>query len=91
MDHSILFAFLLTALAGLSTGIGGLIALVSRRTSRKFLSVALGFSAGVMVYVSMTDILEKAREFLTGALGGKGRRLGHRSGFFRRHAGDCCD
>ena len=68
MDHSILYAFLLTALAGLSTGIGSLIALVSRRTNRKFLSIALGFSAGVMVYVSMTDILQKAREFLTGAL-----------------------
>ena len=40
MDHSILYAFLLTALAGLSTGIGSLIALVSRRTNRKFLSIA---------------------------------------------------
>ena len=82
MDHSILFAFLLTALAGLSTGIGGLIALVSRRQSRKFLSGALGFSAGGMVYVSMTDILEKAREFLTGALGEKGGGWATAAAFF---------
>lgn len=68
MNH-LLFAFLLTLLAGLSTGIGGLIAFFSRRTNRKFLSVSLGFSAGVMIYVSMIEIFAQAQEKLTGALG----------------------
>lgn len=68
MNH-LLFAFLLTLLAGLSTGIGGLIAFFSRRTNRKFLSVSLGFSAGVMIYVSMIEIFAQAQQKLTAALG----------------------
>ena len=47
-------------LAGLCTGIGGLISVVPRRTSGPFLSVALGFSAGVMLYVSFLEIMPKA-------------------------------
>ena len=46
-------AFLLTLVAGLSTGIGSLIAFLYRKTNRKFLSITLGFSAGVIVYVTM--------------------------------------
>ena len=53
----ILFAFLLTLLAGLSTGVGSLVALLTRQTNKRFLSVSLGFSAGVMIYVSMIEIL----------------------------------
>ena len=63
------FAFGLTLLAGLSTGFGSLAALFSRRTNKAFLCAALGFSAGVMVYVSMIEIFAKARLALTGALG----------------------
>lgn len=65
----VLFAFGLTLFAGLSTGIGSLIALFSKRTNEKFLSYALGFSAGVMIYVSFAEIVVKARESLVGALG----------------------
>ena len=67
--NNVLFAFLLTLLAGLSTGIGGLIAFFSRRTNRKFLSISLGFSAGVMIYVSMIEIFAQAQQNLTDALG----------------------
>ena len=66
---TIFYAFLLTLLAGLSTGIGSLIALLAKRTSRRFLSVSLGFSAGVMVYVSMIEIFAKAQTALTAQLG----------------------
>lgn len=62
-------AFGLTVLAGLSTGIGGLISVVPRRTSGPFLSVSLGFSAGVMLYVSFMEIMPKALSSLTGAAG----------------------
>jgi len=65
----VLFAFLLTLFAGLSTGFGSLIAFFSKRTNPRFLSVALGFSAGVMIYVSMVEILVKAQDELTLALG----------------------
>lgn len=67
--NPIVSAFLLTLLAGLSTGIGSLIALLAKRTSRRFLSVSLGFSAGVMVYVSMIEIFAKAQTALTAQLG----------------------
>lgn len=60
MDDQFLYAVLLTLLAGLSTGIGSLIAFFSRTTNRTFLSFALGLSAGVMIYVSFVDIIPKA-------------------------------
>ncbi|MEG1305327.1 MAG: zinc transporter ZupT, partial [Oscillospiraceae bacterium] len=65
------FALLLTLFAGLSTGIGSLIALFAKRTNTRFLSVSLGFSAGVMIYVSMIEIFAKARESLSAVYGAK--------------------
>lgn len=50
--------------AGLSTGIGSVLAFFSNRTNATFLSVSLGFSAGVMVYVSFVEIFVKAQESL---------------------------
>lgn len=58
------FAFLLTLFAGLSTGIGSAIALLARRTNTRFLTISLGFSAGVMIYVSFVEIFQKARDIL---------------------------
>lgn len=68
MNH-ILLAFLMTLIAGLSTGIGSLIAFIAKSTNTKFLSVSLGFSAGVMIYVSFVEIFQKGLELLTQALG----------------------
>jgi zinc transporter, ZIP family len=62
-------AFLLTSLAGLATGIGSALALLARRTNTRFLSAALGFSAGVMIYVSFVEILADARTSLAAELG----------------------
>jgi zinc transporter, ZIP family len=56
----VLLAFGLTLLAGLSTGIGSALAFVSKRTNTKFLSTSLGFSAGVMIYVSFVEILPES-------------------------------
>ena len=67
--HDYALAFLLTLIAGMSTGIGSLIAFLSRHTDRRFLTISLGFSAGVMVYVSMVEIFSQAKEALAGALG----------------------
>ncbi len=65
----ILIAFGLTLFAGLSTGIGSAIAFFTKHTNTKFLSIALGFSAGVMIYVSFVEIFFKAKESLVDALG----------------------
>ncbi len=62
--HDVLIAFLLTLFAGLSTGIGSAIAFFSKTTNTRFLSIALGFSAGVMIYVSLVEIYFKAQEAL---------------------------
>jgi ZIP family zinc transporter len=48
---------LLTLLAGLATGIGSLLALLFKRVPPGLLRVMLGFSAGVMLYVSFTELL----------------------------------
>lgn len=56
----LIYAFLLTLFAGLSTGIGGLLAFHKKASSKKFLTFALGFSAGVMIYVSFVEIFPKA-------------------------------
>ncbi len=69
MDSTVLFALGLTLLAGLATGIGSLLAFFASRTNTKFLSVSLGFSAGVMIYVSMIEIFVKAKDSLTGVHG----------------------
>jgi len=50
-------ALLLTLLAGLSTGIGSAMALVVKHTNIRFLTLALGFSAGIMLYVSFVELL----------------------------------
>lgn len=62
-------AFGLTLFAGLATGIGGALAFFTKKTNTKFLAVSLGFSAGVMIYISMVEIFQKAKTNLTSALG----------------------
>lgn len=64
-----MFAFLLTLGAGLSTGIGSLVGVLSRRFRPSVLTLALSFSAGVMLFVSFVEIFPKARQALTPALG----------------------
>ena len=66
---SIAFAFGLTLFAGLSTGIGSAIAFFAKQTNTRFLSLSLGFSAGVMIYVSFMEIMVKAREALVAEMG----------------------
>lgn len=57
---NVIFAFGLTLFAGLATGIGSALAFFTKRTNTKFLSYSLGFSAGVMIYVSLVEIFQKS-------------------------------
>ena len=59
----------ITLLAGLATGIGSIIAFTAQRTNYRFLSVATGFSAGVMLYVSFVEIFFKGLTALTERFG----------------------
>jgi ZIP family zinc transporter len=70
MDFNpVIIAFGLTLFAGLSTGIGSALAFFTKRTNTKLLSLGLGFSAGVMLYVSFVEIFFKAKDSLVIGLG----------------------
>jgi ZIP family zinc transporter len=58
------FALGLTLFAGMATGIGSVIAFTAKRTDYRFLSVATGFSAGVMLYVSFVEIFPESAALL---------------------------
>jgi zinc transporter, ZIP family len=65
--NNLLFAFGLTLFAGLSTSVGAAIAFFARQTNTKLLTGSLGFSAGVMIYVSLVEIFFKAKTELAAA------------------------
>ncbi|MCF8092505.1 MAG: zinc transporter ZupT [Desulfotignum sp.] len=66
---TVLFAFSLTLMAGLSTGIGSALGFFAKTTNTRFLTASLGFSAGVMIYVALVEIFVKAKDSLEAALG----------------------
>lgn len=63
-----LIAFSLTLFAGLSTSIGAVLAFFSKEKNYTILSLGMGFSAGVMIYVSFMEILKKAQDSFTQVL-----------------------
>jgi ZIP family zinc transporter len=70
--NNVSFALLLALLAGLSTGIGSVIAYFIRQPKPRNMSLILGFSAGVMIYVSFAELLHTALTkvgFVTANLG----------------------
>ena len=69
MTDEVIVAFALTLFAGLATGVGSAIAFFAKRTDYRFLGIAMGFSAGVMLYVSFTEILAKAEAAISSAHG----------------------
>lgn len=64
-----ILAFFLTLLAGLSTGIGSVLALLTKKTNKNVLSIVLGFSAGVMIYVSLVELFHEAQNLLLSVYG----------------------
>ncbi len=60
MTDNFLIAFILTIIAGLSTGIGSTLAFITKKTNTKVLSYSLGLSAGVMIYVAFVEIFPSA-------------------------------
>lgn len=57
-------ALLMTLLAGLATVLGGCFTFFIKRTNIRALSVGLGFSAGVMIFLSFTEILKNSNTLL---------------------------
>lgn len=79
---NVYIAFGMTLIAGLCTGLGSFIALLSKKENKVFLSVSLGFSAGVMIYVSFVEIFQKAKESLVLELGDKNGQIATVLAFF---------
>lgn len=79
---NIVTAVSLTVLAGLATGIGGLIVLKTKLNNTKFLSLSLGFSAGIMIYLSFMDLFPSALASLQKSFGDKKGLLITTLGFF---------
>ena len=55
---------LMTSLAGLATVLGGFITFFVNKNNMKVLSLGLGFSAGVMIFVALTEIMHSAKDML---------------------------
>ena len=64
-----LFALILTSIAGLSTTIGSVIAFIVKEPSKKFISLIMGFSAGVMILISFVELLKEGIDSLGFLLG----------------------
>lgn len=71
MEGNFISALLLTLGAGLATGIGGAVIMFVKRFSSKFLSASLGFSAGVMILISLVELFPEAQHALSGIYGEK--------------------
>eukprot|EP00004_Rigifila_ramosa_P020277 TRINITY_DN5256_c1_g1_i1.p1 TRINITY_DN5256_c1_g1~~TRINITY_DN5256_c1_g1_i1.p1 ORF type:complete len:336 (+),score=106.33 TRINITY_DN5256_c1_g1_i1:1-1008(+) len=68
MTSPAVLAFVFTLLAGLSTTVGGVAAFFIPAHDTKFLSIGLGLSAGVMLYISLYELLPAGVAFLNEAL-----------------------
>ncbi len=82
MENNFFSAFILTIIAGLSTGIGALAVFVINKRNPNLLSFGLGFSAGVMVYVSFMELLPHAGSVLESVYGHKSASMIRMACFF---------
>ena len=82
MNDPFIAATILTLIAGLSTGIGSAIGLFTKKTNYTVLSLAMGFSAGVMIYISFTELLNEAFHVLTEDLGERTGSIAAVASFF---------
>jgi len=60
MTDTILIAFLFSLAAGLSTGLGSLVAFFIKDFKHRYLSLLMGFSAGVLIQISFMELLFSA-------------------------------
>ena len=65
MEKNTLLALIISLFAGLATLLGALILIFAKRKNPKLLTFALGFAAGVMLSISLTDFYPNSFNFLT--------------------------
>lgn len=64
MPENYNIALIMTLFAGMATVVGGCFTFFIKRTNIRALSIGLGFSAGVMIFLSFTEILKNSNELL---------------------------
>ena len=64
-----IYGILLCAVASLATGLGGLVVLCTRCVNCKTLAISQGFAAGVMIGISLLDMLPKSFAFAKSGTG----------------------
>jgi len=64
-SENVWIALAVTLAAGLATALGSLMVLFSRRPNPRLLAFGLAFAGGAMVFVSLTEILNKAIDSFT--------------------------
>jgi len=74
--EQVFFGFCLSLFAGLSTTIGAIAVFVMKKPSVRFIGLSMGFSAGVMIGVSIFEMLPDALENLGILVGGLSFLLG---------------
>ena len=62
--NGIISALILTLIAGSATGVGGALVLFKKNLSSKFLAGALGLSAGVMIFISLAEMVPEAQDMI---------------------------
>lgn len=72
---NVILSFALTLIVGLSMGVGSLLSFFVKETNKRFLALALSFSAGIMIYVSFMAILPEGIELLQSAIGEVGHYI----------------
>ena len=60
-----LYALILSATAGFATTLGGVLGMLYRKGDHKWLSASLGFSSGVMIFVSFMELFANGQDVLT--------------------------
>lgn len=70
-NSNFILALTLTIIAGLSTGLGGAIIIFTKKLSNRFLAASLGFSAGVMIFISLVEIFSEAQGSMVALYGEK--------------------
>ena len=64
--NRVIYALILTLIAGAATGIGGALVLFKKKLSSNILAGALGLSAGVMIFISLAELLPEAQNEIAG-------------------------
>lgn len=81
MEHNYILALVITVLAGMATVLGGMLTFFVKRTNLSALSVGLGFSAGVMIFIALYAILHESQEFLMDSFPAKAQMIAFLSFF----------